>query len=166
MASINEFLPFRRHERNSVSSSVYTTDTFLGSDIITMINEFQAENEREHSFFTAAPYITPDALFDITRIYDADTFPQKVNLGQGTYRDENGDPWILPSVRMAKEKIKNCGHEYLPIAGLDEFRDGAVDLIFHDMEISKERVCMGFHSPENHSPRYKKEKTPNEKKRR
>ncbi|KAE9973668.1 hypothetical protein EG328_004279 [Venturia inaequalis] len=143
MASINEFLPFRRPERDSVSSSVYTTETFLGGDIISMINEFEAENQRAYSFFAEAPYIKPDAIFDVTRIYDADTFPQKVNLGQGTYRDENGDPWILPSVRMAKEKVKKCGHEYLPIAGLKEFRDGAVDLIFHDMEISKERSISG-----------------------
>ncbi|TID24487.1 putative aspartate aminotransferase [Venturia nashicola] len=141
MTSINEFLPFIRPERNSVSSSIYTTDNFLSGDIISLINEFQAENEREHSFFTAAPYVKPDAIFDVTRTYDADAFPQKVNLGPGTYRDENGDPWVLPSVRMAKEKIKSCGHEYLPIAGLDAFRDGAVNLIFHDLEISKERIA-------------------------
>lgn len=140
MASINEFLPFRKFQRNSVSSSVYTTETFLGGDVTSMINEFEAENNASYSFFSAAPYITPDAIFDVTRVYNADTFPQKVNLGQGTYRDENGDPWVLPSVRMAKEKIKNAGHEYLPIAGLKRFREGAVDLIFRDLDISKDRV--------------------------
>lgn len=145
MASINEFLPFRKFERDSISSSVYTTDTFLGGDITSLIHEFETEIDSEHSFFSAVPYIISDAIFDATRVYNADTSPQKVNLGQGTYRDENGDPWILPSVRMAKEKIRTCGHEYLPIAGLKEFRDGAVDLIFHDLEIGKDRVCRIAH---------------------
>lgn len=29
----------------------------------------------------------------------------KVNLGIGAYRDENGKPWILPSVRAAEKII-------------------------------------------------------------
>lgn len=29
----------------------------------------------------------------------------KVNLGIGAYRDENGKPWILPSVREAEKII-------------------------------------------------------------
>lgn len=140
MTPIHQFLPFDRFERASVSS-ISTTDRFLSGDITSMIEDFEAEVEASHSFFSAAPYIKPDAIFDVTRKYNADTFPQKVNLGQGTYRDETGNSWVLPSVRMAKEKIINCGHEYLPIAGLKEFRDGAVDLVFHDIpSISKDRV--------------------------
>ncbi|KAI1455423.1 aminotransferase class I and II [Annulohypoxylon moriforme] len=85
----------------------------------------------EYSAFSNAEFIPPDAIFDVTRRYLTDTDPNKVNLGQGTYRDENGHPWILPSVRMAKAKIGECGHEYLPIAGLKSFRDEAVKLAFH-----------------------------------
>ncbi len=83
------------------------------------------------SVFDNAEYIPPDAIFDLTRRYLADTDPNKINLGQGTYRDENGKPWVLPSVRMAKDKLGDCGHEYLPIAGLKSFRDEAVKLAFH-----------------------------------
>ncbi|KAM0270227.1 hypothetical protein ACHAQH_009527 [Verticillium albo-atrum] len=82
------------------------------------------------STFQSAEYIPPDAIFDVTRRYLADTDANKINLGQGTYRDENGQPWILPSVKMAKEKIGNVGHEYLPIAGLKTFRDAATRLVF------------------------------------
>ncbi|KAF8855627.1 aspartate aminotransferase [Acephala macrosclerotiorum] len=84
------------------------------------------------SFLGGAKYIPADAIFEVTKKYLADTNPDKVNVGAGTYRDENGKPWILPSVRMAKEQLAGCDHEYLPIAGLKSFRDAAVDLVFHN----------------------------------
>lgn len=84
------------------------------------------------SFFDGAEYIPADAIFEVTKRYLADTSPDKVNVGAGTYRDENGKPWILPSVRMATEQLSGSDHEYLPIAGLKSFRDAAVNLVFHD----------------------------------
>lgn len=93
------------------------------------------------SFFDKAEFIPPDAIFDVTRRYLADSYANKVNLGQGTYRDEKGQPWILPSVRMAKTEIGECGHEYLPIAGLKLFRDKAVKLAFKGTKaLSEDRV--------------------------
>lgn len=85
-------------------------------------------SSKQNSLFQNAEFVPPDAIFDVTRRYLADASPDKVNLGQGTYRDENGQPWILPSVRMAKEAIGECGHEYLPIAGLKLFRDEAIKI--------------------------------------
>lgn len=94
------------------------------------------------SVFNAATYIAPDAIFKVTKDYLADTDPRKVNVGAGTYRDENGKPWILPSVRMAKEVVANAGHEYSPILGLKLFRDRTVELAFQGMKALKEdRVC-------------------------
>jgi aspartate aminotransferase len=82
------------------------------------------------SLFDKVPYIPPDAIFELTKTYNADPSPQKVNLGQGTYKDENGHPWILPAVAAAKEKVRSANHEYLPILGLAEFRARAVELLF------------------------------------
>lgn len=94
-----------------------------------------------NSFFEKAEFIPPDAIFDVTRRFQGDSYPEKVNLGQGTYRDERGQPWILPSVRMAKAEIGECGHEYLPIAGLKSFRDAAVKLAFKGTKaFDEERV--------------------------
>lgn len=111
--------------------------------------------EKPSSFLDAAPYIPPDAIFEVTKNYLADKDPKKVNVGAGTYRDENGKPWILPSVRMAKEQIAGADHEYPPIAGLKSFRDNASKLVFHDTaalregRVSKSRLDMlrlnGFH---------------------
>ncbi|CEL00999.1 hypothetical protein ASPCAL00591 [Aspergillus calidoustus] len=79
--------------------------------------------------FSKVPYVPPDAIFELTKLYNADPSPQKVNLGQGTYKDENGQPWILPAVAAAKEKVRDANHEYLPILGLAEFRARAVELL-------------------------------------
>lgn len=40
-----------------------------------------------------------DPLFGLMARCKADTFPQKVDLGVGAYRDNEGKPWILPVVR-------------------------------------------------------------------
>lgn len=103
--------------------------------------------------FQAVEYIPPDAIFDLTRLYLADPDARKVNLGQGTYKDEHGNPWILPSVRAAKETIRDANHEYLPILGLASFRGLATKLVYGDKSraINEERVsaalrwyCHGF----------------------
>lgn len=35
----------------------------------------------------------------VTEAFKADTDPRKINLGVGAYRDEQGKPYILPSVK-------------------------------------------------------------------
>ncbi|GAB1217362.1 hypothetical protein ATERTT37_006601 [Aspergillus terreus] len=77
-----------------------------------------------------APYVPPDAIFALTAEYLADPFPQKVNLGQGAYRESKAQPWVLPSVARSRQLIFEQGlqHEYLPILGLAEFREHAAAL--------------------------------------
>lgn len=40
----------------------------------------------------------PDAILGVTEAYKRDTNPKKVNLGVGAYRDDDGKPYVLPSV--------------------------------------------------------------------
>jgi aspartate aminotransferase len=40
----------------------------------------------------------PDAILGVTEAYKRDTNPKKINLGVGAYRDDNGKPYVLPSV--------------------------------------------------------------------
>jgi aspartate/tyrosine/aromatic aminotransferase len=35
----------------------------------------------------------------VSEAFKADTDPRKINLGVGAYRDEQGKPYILPSVK-------------------------------------------------------------------
>jgi aspartate aminotransferase len=83
------------------------------------------------SRFEQARFIPPDAIFALTDQYLKDTFPGKVNLGQGTYRDADGKPWVLSSVKKARESLleQDLNHEYLPILGTSTFRQAAVRLV-------------------------------------
>ena len=44
---------------------------------------------------SAAP---PVEVFKLTADYQSDTFPTKVNLAEGAYRDDTDKPWIFPVV--------------------------------------------------------------------
>jgi len=57
------------------------------------------------SLWTAIPLAPPDSILGLNEAFNADQGKIKVNLGPGTYRDDNNKPWILPSVRKAEEKI-------------------------------------------------------------
>ncbi len=59
----------------------------------------------------AAP---PDKILGLNEAFNADTFPQKVNLGVGAYRDDQGKPYVLNSVKKAEQNImsRNVDHEY------------------------------------------------------
>jgi len=76
----------------------------------------------------------PDPILGITVAYLNDKSENKINLGVGAYRDDNGKPFILPSVHLAEQKIssKNMDKEYLPITGLKSFRDDVIKLAFSD----------------------------------
>lgn len=40
----------------------------------------------------------PDAILGVTEAFKRDTNPKKINLGVGAYRDDNGKPYVLPTV--------------------------------------------------------------------
>lgn len=92
------------------------------------------------SRFDQARFIPRDAIFALTAQYLEDPFPQKVNLGQGTYRDADGKPWVLSSVNKARETLLSQGlnHEYLPILGMSTFQQAVVKLVLGP-ELSAER---------------------------
>ncbi|BFZ65369.1 Aspartate aminotransferase, cytoplasmic [Saitoella coloradoensis] len=84
------------------------------------------------SVFADVPLAPPDAIFHLTASYKADTFKDKINLGVGAYRDDDGKPWVLPVVKKADELLRsdpNLDHEYLPIAGLPAFTSAAAKLV-------------------------------------
>nr|CAG8600972.1 8119_t:CDS:2 [Entrophospora candida] len=78
------------------------------------------------------PQGPPDAILGITEAYKKDTNPQKMNLGVGAYRDDDGKPYVLNSVRKAEKKIleDRLDKEYLPITGLSSFTQGAALLAY------------------------------------
>ncbi|CAH9135506.1 unnamed protein product [Cuscuta epithymum] len=59
-----------------------------------------------------------DPILGVTEAYLADPCPEKVNVGVGAYRDDNGNPVVLQCVREAERKIAGSFNmEYLPMGG-------------------------------------------------
>lgn len=73
-----------------------------------------------------------DPIIGITEMFTKDPNPEKINLGAGAYRDDNGKPFVLPSVKQAEALIasRNPDKEYIPIAGIKLFTENAVKLAF------------------------------------
>ena len=90
----------------------------------------QTEDLVGASWFADTKFIPPDAIFALTTLYNKDPSAIKVNLGQGTYRDGAGKPWTLSAVQKARKQLFDGGlnHEYLPILGLEDFRERAAQL--------------------------------------
>lgn len=74
----------------------------------------------------------PDPILGVTEAFKRDTDPRKINLGVGAYRDGNGKPYVLPSVREAEGLIfaEQLDKEYLPITGLAQFDQLAAKLAY------------------------------------
>jgi aspartate/tyrosine/aromatic aminotransferase len=77
----------------------------------------------------------PDPILGTTIAFRKDTSPDKVNLGVGAYRDDNGKPYIFPAVAEAERRIAadaSLNHEYLGIDGLESFCSLSRGLILGD----------------------------------
>jgi len=87
----------------------------------------------------------PDPILGITVAFRKDPSPQKMNLGVGAYRDDNGNPFVLECVKKAKEILQsqNLNHEYSPIQGTPEFCEVSSKLLFGDTHsvIQEKRVA-------------------------
>lgn len=76
-------------------------------------------NETVFNGLTMAP---ADSIFGVKAAFKADQSSQKVNLSVGVYRDGQGRPTVLNSVRRAEEILladKSLNKDYLPIRGDD-----------------------------------------------
>ncbi|KAJ5110143.1 Aspartate aminotransferase cytoplasmic [Penicillium argentinense] len=78
--------------------------------------------------------VPPDEIFALNGAFFADTHPQKVSLGVGVYRTDDGKPWPLPVVQKAEKQLAEeddlMRHEYTAIEGDVPFLKIARDLMF------------------------------------
>ena len=58
---------------------------------------------RNASFWSGVEMGPPDAILGVTEAFKRDNNPKKMNLGVGAYRDDNGQPFVLPSVRQVEK---------------------------------------------------------------
>jgi len=98
------------------------------------------------SVFENVELAPPDSVFGLNNEYNSDTHPDKVNLGIGAYRTNEGQPYVLPVVSKVESMMagdSTLNHEYLPIEGLQDMSKGAIRLILgaNSPAIIENRVC-------------------------
>ncbi len=73
-----------------------------------------------------------DPILGVTEAFNADTNPNKVNLGVGVYYDDNGKVPVLECVRRAEQKLAETPlpRNYLPIDGLQAYDRAVQELLF------------------------------------
>ncbi|XP_051148916.1 aspartate aminotransferase, cytoplasmic-like [Andrographis paniculata] len=84
------------------------------------------------SVFAAVAQAPEDSILGVTVAYNKDQSPNKLNLGVGAYRTEEGKPLVLNVVRKAEQLLVNDTSrvkEYLPITGLADFNKLSAKLI-------------------------------------
>ncbi|MFS8021252.1 putative aspartate transaminase [Helianthus anomalus] len=74
-----------------------------------------------------------DPILGVTEAFLADPHPDKVNVGVGAYRDDNGKPVVLDCVREAERRIAgNLNMEYLPMGGSNKMVEETLKLAYGD----------------------------------
>lgn len=84
------------------------------------------------SFFDSVTHLPEDPILSIPIAFKADPRKEKVNLGVGSYLDDEGKPFLLPCVHAAERRILDSEKEkeYAPIEGPKRFTEEVFDLIF------------------------------------
>ncbi|KAH6688363.1 aspartate aminotransferase [Plectosphaerella plurivora] len=96
---------------------------------------------RAASSFANVPQGPP---VSITEAFKADKFDKKINLGVGAYRDDQGKPYVLPSVRTAEQKVVEAklNKEYAGITGVPEFSKAAAVLAYGKNSPAADRIAI------------------------
>ncbi|KAK8710066.1 hypothetical protein V6N13_145408 [Hibiscus sabdariffa] len=82
-----------------------------------------------------------DPILGVTEAFLADPDPDKINVGVGAYRDDNGKPVVLECVREAERRIAgNLNMEYLPMGGSVNMVEETLKLAYgENSELIKDR---------------------------
>lgn len=86
------------------------------------------------SFFQNLEMLPDDPIFGLLPLYNADTHKEKINLSIGSYKDENGKPFLFDTVKKAEEILlgKHLNKEYQAFEGDAIYRLETLKLLFGD----------------------------------
>jgi aromatic-amino-acid transaminase len=84
------------------------------------------------SLFTAVEMAPRDPILGLNEQFNADTNPNKVNLGVGVYYDDDGKLPLLQCVRAAEKQMADApkARGYLPIDGIAAYDSAVKTLVF------------------------------------
>eukprot|EP00004_Rigifila_ramosa_P024141 TRINITY_DN691_c0_g1_i1.p1 TRINITY_DN691_c0_g1~~TRINITY_DN691_c0_g1_i1.p1 ORF type:complete len:449 (-),score=123.78 TRINITY_DN691_c0_g1_i1:41-1315(-) len=99
-----------------------------------------------HEILGKIPEAPADPILGLNAAFNADSSPNKVNLGMGAYRTAEGKPWVLPVIKKVEKKIledASLNKEYLPIDGLQAFCVATAKLMLGDASsaIAEKRIA-------------------------
>jgi len=98
------------------------------------------------SHWAGVPMGPPDPILGLNEAFAKDTDKRKVNLGVGAYRDNNGQPLVLSSVRKAEEAVVSAkmNKEYAGIAGVAGFVNHSMKFAYGDSPQLKDGLVVGM----------------------
>lgn len=84
------------------------------------------------SFFDSVTLLPDDPILHLPIAFNADSRPNKVNLGIGSYKDADGKSFVLSCVKKEEASLisKEISKEYLPIEGSASFIKASSELMF------------------------------------
>lgn len=84
--------------------------------------------------FSDIPQGPPDPIIGLSEAFVRDDFAQKVNVGVGAYRTDEGKPHVLECVREAERILQTqaLDHEYAGMVGEQSFVDLALKFVYGD----------------------------------
>ena len=84
------------------------------------------------SIFAAVKMAPRDPILGLTEAFNADSRPNKVNLGVGVYYDDSGKIPLLAAVRSAEKSRLEAApaRGYQPIEGLGAYNQSVQNLVF------------------------------------
>ncbi|MDC8831209.1 amino acid aminotransferase [Alteromonas gilva] len=84
--------------------------------------------------FEVLPQLSPDPILGLSAAFKQDTNPNKIDLGVGVYKDEQGNTPILSAVAKAQQVLleRETSKTYITPQGVQGFIDGMLSLILGD----------------------------------
>uniref|UniRef100_A0A2H8TUG7 aspartate transaminase n=1 Tax=Melanaphis sacchari TaxID=742174 RepID=A0A2H8TUG7_9HEMI len=86
--------------------------------------------------FNSVPLVKQVGYTEVNAAFQKDISPLKIDLIYGTFRAEDGSPYLFPVVKKAENMVINdtLTHNYLPTTGLECFSKSASKLLLGDIE--------------------------------
>lgn len=92
-------MPLSIAARHQVATRLTTTTRYAGALAVAGQRMPSQRGYASGGVWSHVPKGPEDPILGVTLAFNKDTSPQKMNLGVGAYRDDNGKPYILPTVR-------------------------------------------------------------------
>lgn len=95
--------------------------------------KYYSSFNKSTNYFDLVPLAPPDKILGVTEQYSKCEKSNKINLGVGIYRNENGNPLIFSAVKEAEKILlkKDIDKDYTSIIGSNDFRNYVRDFIFN-----------------------------------